>query len=48
MKEGTLYIERYNLERRDRSLYKRRIKQSIVDQPEAHPQGAIIPRFSGT
>jgi len=48
MEEGTLYIERYNLERREGSLLKKEAQQSIVDQPTAYPQGAIIPRFSGT
>jgi hypothetical protein len=48
MDEGTLYIERYYLERREESLYRREKKQSRRDQPEVHPQGDIIPRFSGT
>lgn len=48
IERNTIYIDRYNLERKEESLYKRRIKQSIGDQPEAYPQGAIIPWFSGT
>jgi hypothetical protein len=47
MEEGTLYIERYSLERREKSLYKRRIKQSIVDQLATRPQGDITPWFLG-
>jgi len=47
MEEGTLYIERYSLEREEESLYKRRIKQSIKDQPAARPQGDITPWFLG-